>query len=230
MEAFSALLAICAGNSPVTGEFPTQRPVTRSFDVFFDLHLNKQSWGWRFETPSRSLWRHCNGYKCRAKHAVTRALGFITTGISFFRFLMILIWDLFWSRQLRVLPLWLCLLLLIRVKWTRPLQRFLLIVHSYMYHRHYTWFHERIFSDNTIVQGEAQSLARLKLIIRNSHSHRPLRDKKLFFSLEWRHMSTNNVTSLATWLHVQPDNKENIKVPRCSIVKRIPSQRVTSIF
>ena len=34
METFSALLAICAGNSPVTGEFPAQRPVTRSFDVF----------------------------------------------------------------------------------------------------------------------------------------------------------------------------------------------------
>ena len=46
------------------GEFPSQRPVTRSFDVFFDLHLNKrlskQSRGWRFETPSRPLWRHCN--------------------------------------------------------------------------------------------------------------------------------------------------------------------------
>ena len=39
METFSALLAICAGNSPVTGEFPAQRPVTRSFDVFFDLRL-----------------------------------------------------------------------------------------------------------------------------------------------------------------------------------------------
>ena len=42
METFSALLALCAGNSPVTGEFPSQRPVTRSFDVFFDLRLNKQ--------------------------------------------------------------------------------------------------------------------------------------------------------------------------------------------
>ena len=42
MEAFSALLAICAGNSPVTGEFHAQRPVTRSFDVFFDLLLNKR--------------------------------------------------------------------------------------------------------------------------------------------------------------------------------------------
>ena len=39
---FSALLAICSANSPVTGEFPTQRPVTRSFDVFFDLCLNKR--------------------------------------------------------------------------------------------------------------------------------------------------------------------------------------------
>ena len=64
METFSALLAICRWNSPVPGEFPTQRPVTRSFDVFFDLHLNdrlsKQLWGWWFETLSRPLWRHCN--------------------------------------------------------------------------------------------------------------------------------------------------------------------------
>ena len=41
-ENFSALLAICAGNSPVTGEFPAQRPVTRSFGVFFDLRVNKR--------------------------------------------------------------------------------------------------------------------------------------------------------------------------------------------
>ena len=64
METFSALLVICAGNSPVPGEFPAQRPVTRSFGVFFDLHLNirlsKQSWGWWFETSSSSLWRHWN--------------------------------------------------------------------------------------------------------------------------------------------------------------------------
>ena len=67
MEIFSALLAICAGNSPVTGEFPTQRPVTRSFDVYFDLRpnerLSKQWWGWWFETLSRSLWRHRNEIK-----------------------------------------------------------------------------------------------------------------------------------------------------------------------
>ena len=42
MEIFSTLLAICAGNSPVTGEFHAQSPVTRSFEVFFDLWLNKQ--------------------------------------------------------------------------------------------------------------------------------------------------------------------------------------------
>ena len=55
---------VTAGNSPVTGEFPLHRPVTRSFDVFFDLRLNKrlskQSRRRWVETPSRSLWRHCN--------------------------------------------------------------------------------------------------------------------------------------------------------------------------
>ena len=64
METFSALLALCAGNSPVTSVFPSPSPVTQSFDVSFDLHLNKplskQSWGWWFETPSRPLWHHCN--------------------------------------------------------------------------------------------------------------------------------------------------------------------------
>ena len=61
---------ICRVTGHVCGEFtghrwiPAQRTVTRSFDVFFDLRLNKrlskQSWGWWFETPSRSFWRHCN--------------------------------------------------------------------------------------------------------------------------------------------------------------------------
>ena len=64
MESLFALLALCAGSSPVTGEFPSQRPVTRSFDVFFDLRLNKRLskiwWGWWFETPWCSLWRNCN--------------------------------------------------------------------------------------------------------------------------------------------------------------------------
>ena len=64
METFSALLTIWVKNSPVPGEFPTQRPVTRSFDVYFDLRpnkwLSKQSWSWWFETLSCPLWRHCN--------------------------------------------------------------------------------------------------------------------------------------------------------------------------
>ena len=64
METFSVLLALCEGNSPVSGEFTAQSPVIRSFDVFFDLRRNKrlstQAWGWWFETLSRPLWRHRN--------------------------------------------------------------------------------------------------------------------------------------------------------------------------
>ena len=64
METFSALLSLCEGNSLVTGQFHSQRPVTQSFDAFFDLRLNKRlnkplrrHW---FETPSPFLWRYCN--------------------------------------------------------------------------------------------------------------------------------------------------------------------------
>ena len=69
IKTFSALLAFCAENSPVPGEFSAQRPVTRSFDVFFHLHLNKplskQSQGWWFAMTSGSLWRQCNdGVMC----------------------------------------------------------------------------------------------------------------------------------------------------------------------
>ena len=64
LETFSALLALYEEGPPVTGGFPSKRPVTQNFDVFFDMRLNKQlskqsgrRW---FETPWRSLWRHCN--------------------------------------------------------------------------------------------------------------------------------------------------------------------------
>ena len=64
METFSALLALCAGNSPVTGEFPSQRPVSQSFDILFHLRLkkrlSKQSRRRWFQTPLCSLWRHWN--------------------------------------------------------------------------------------------------------------------------------------------------------------------------
>ena len=64
-SSFSALLAIFAGNASVTIIVPSQRPVSRGFGVFVDLRLNKrlrkQSRRRSFETPSRSLWRHCSG-------------------------------------------------------------------------------------------------------------------------------------------------------------------------
>ena len=87
MKTFSALLALCVGNSPVTGEFASQRPVTRNFDVFFDLRLNKrvskQSRRRWFETPSPSLWRYCKVGEQYQK---------------FFSSLIIcrLIWDIIW--------------------------------------------------------------------------------------------------------------------------------------
>ena len=64
MDTLSALLALCTGNSPVTGEFPSQGPVTRSFDVFFDLCLNIWILTWKFL---------CNpgpGYRMFTKEAI----------------------------------------------------------------------------------------------------------------------------------------------------------------
>ena len=81
---------ICAGNSPNSDEFPTQRTVTRSFDVFFDLRLNKrfikQSWGWWLETLSHRIWRHRNvsfrwGYKSLLN---SRQIPLCLQGISVF--------------------------------------------------------------------------------------------------------------------------------------------------
>ena len=62
MDTFSALLAICVGNSSVPGEFPAQRPASGVLMFFLrpNKRLSKQSLGWWFETLSRPLWRHCN--------------------------------------------------------------------------------------------------------------------------------------------------------------------------
>ena len=65
METFSALLAFCEGNQPVTGGLPSQRTVTQSFNLFSLICVWRNGWAietqW-LETPSRSaLWRHCNG-------------------------------------------------------------------------------------------------------------------------------------------------------------------------
>ena len=57
METFSALLAICAGNPPVTGGLPSQRPVTRSFDVFFFLSAPGQN-GWANNRAVDDMKRH----------------------------------------------------------------------------------------------------------------------------------------------------------------------------
>ena len=74
METFSALLAFCA----VTGEFPAQKSVTRSFGIFFDLGLNQQlSKQWRrrwFETPSCSLWRHCNVHELHKQVSTNKTI------------------------------------------------------------------------------------------------------------------------------------------------------------
>ena len=85
METFSALLALWEGISPVTGEFHSQRPVTRSLDAFFDLCLNKmlskpstRRW---FETPLCSLWHHCNVLqKMRQQRSFDEMLGWKASG------------------------------------------------------------------------------------------------------------------------------------------------------
>ena len=81
------------GNSSVTGEFPAQRPVTRSFDVCFDLRLNKrlskQSWSWWSETSPRSLWRHCNG-TFLSQYQTEGFLGFLMWTLVFFFFFFFL--------------------------------------------------------------------------------------------------------------------------------------------
>ena len=72
---------------PLCGEFnghrwiPLTKPVTRSCGVFFELWLNIQSWGWRFETPSRALWRHCNDNRSNNKMRIP-FFGDIVSGTS----------------------------------------------------------------------------------------------------------------------------------------------------
>ena len=119
MGPFSALLALCVGNSPVPGEFPTQRPVTRSFDVFFDLRLNKrlsiQSWGWWFKTPPWSLWRHCNGRSTYGPLSRAHRLG----PPLYFKFLTVLLLNVVRSAILRGIMhivIWSSLILYIGVK------------------------------------------------------------------------------------------------------------------
>ena len=57
METFAMLLVLRAGYSPVRDEFPSQRPVMRSCDVFFDLRLNNK--GLSKNRDAGDLRRHC---------------------------------------------------------------------------------------------------------------------------------------------------------------------------
>ena len=78
MATFAALLAICAGNSQVTGEFPHKgqwRGALMFSLICLNKRLSKQSWGWWFEMPSCLLWRHSNDLRvpslkisCRSFH------------------------------------------------------------------------------------------------------------------------------------------------------------------
>ena len=97
------------------GEFPTQRPVARSFGVFFDLRLNKrlrkQPWGWRFETPSWSLWCQCNdSYLCPVSvsvvmRAITCQIGFRYNGTEMYDIMQLLyFWPFdpyYWRWQIK---------------------------------------------------------------------------------------------------------------------------------
>ena len=69
----------------VTG--PLWRPVTQSFDVFFDLRLNKrlskQPWGWWFETPSLSLWHQCNENKFTCEARLSQEEPFASSKLSY---------------------------------------------------------------------------------------------------------------------------------------------------
>ena len=86
------------------GELPAQRPVTRSFNVFFYLRLNKrlskQRWGWWFETPSWSLWRHCNNRRISLKIILTSPSGGKHKMYSYF----LLFLDTEFSHVEKILP------------------------------------------------------------------------------------------------------------------------------
>ena len=121
METFSALLAIYAGNSAVHGEFPTQRPVTRSFDVFFDVRpnkqLSKQSWGWWFETLSPSLWRHRNVQHQHQHHRHrTSSCDYIWI---FLNFMMILSCWWFILPSIRSDCDWICISIWVKYVWVK---------------------------------------------------------------------------------------------------------------
>ena len=100
----SALLAICAGNSPVPGEFPAQRPVTRSFDVFFDLRLNNRlSKNREAGDLRRYRARHCNDTQRDTQQGATMWSWHVTC-LNFVRLISVL-------RMLFLCCVWNCVIL-----------------------------------------------------------------------------------------------------------------------
>ena len=82
METFSALLAVCEGNSLVTSKFPSQRPVTWSFNGFFDLRLkkwSKQVTRWWCQMPLCRLWHYINSPVTQYDKNSIEPLSFICT-------------------------------------------------------------------------------------------------------------------------------------------------------
>ena len=71
METFSALLTLCAGNSPATGEFPSQRPVTRDFDGFFICVWTNC---WANNREAGDVRRHCGHYDVTVMTLLTSSL------------------------------------------------------------------------------------------------------------------------------------------------------------
>ena len=117
MEIFSTLLALCVGNSPVTSEFPAQRPVTRSFHVFFDPCQNKryskQWWGWWFEMPSCPLWHCCNVLKYYP-------LGFFSNSIHVLWLFQVMAWCHQAALHAITSAVWMEILLLIMLLFSLP--------------------------------------------------------------------------------------------------------------
>ena len=65
METFSALLALCEGKPPVTGEFRSQKPVTQNFKVFLIYTWRN---GWANNWDAGVLRRHCAHYAATVMH------------------------------------------------------------------------------------------------------------------------------------------------------------------
>ena len=108
MVTYSPLLAICAGNSPVTSKFPAQRPVTRSFDVFFDLRLinrlSKQRQD-KIKFISRRIQSTNNSHKTIVKLVIWDTIAPIMTSLQWNHQLDLA--KIWWAKLLRSCPSWL---------------------------------------------------------------------------------------------------------------------------